>query len=345
MLELRKVPMTLQKFAQRLGISVSVLYHHADICDPLSEHNKQCSIMIHEIMEAQLEELRAQQKVLSETDFAKTFDMSLKEFVFNYPQWANKLTEQNRMIRTERTRRAAENYLQKLAASQKATSLERFAKYIGTTPQCLRMQHTDIVQKLLQHNEAVAASAKNLSKAEKITFVTNYWNAQQQSGTHLSYRQLSEQCHLPASTIRRICPELVAQIHLIEQEEQEQIEHALARVFSKIEGSNEVKKLTYIAAATGIPVHKLETRGRFGHWKTRLEEHNRKVVSTRLQETWSRMESSSAFWSLNRFAREAGLHVETLQKKHQDWIECLTARNATISTIEHIHKDRENTGN
>lgn len=211
-LELSKIPITIQSMAKRLRISVKHLYSCSEICDALSEHNKRCSLAPQEIMEARLKELSEQETTLGHKEFAKLCGVPRNTLFTSYSAWADRLTQQNGAIREKHQRRAAEQHLQEVIASQRGESVRSFAKSIGTTTSKLREQHSDIVEALVKHNKALGLVGAHCSREERVAVIYGCWNNAIQQGIPLSLRQLSERCHLRPSTISRLCPELVTQL-------------------------------------------------------------------------------------------------------------------------------------
>jgi hypothetical protein len=212
-LEMSKIPITIQNLAKRLGISANYLYSCPEICASLSEHNRHCSLIPPEIMEAQLKDLSEQGKTVGHREFAKLCGISSQAIFKNYSEWAERLTQQNRAIRENRLHRAAEQHLQEVIASQQGESVRTFAKSIGTTTSKLRKLHSDIVGVLVKHNKGLGLVGAHCSREERIALIYSCWNTAIQQGMHLSLCQLCEHCHLSPLTIRRLCPELIAQLY------------------------------------------------------------------------------------------------------------------------------------
>jgi hypothetical protein len=211
-LELRKVPITIQNLAKRLALGVRHLYACPEICGALSEHNKRCSLTPQEIMEARLKELSEQEITLGHREFAKLCGVPRNTLFKSYSEWAERLTQQNGAIREKHQRRAAEQHLQEVIASQQGESVRSFAKSIGTTTSKLRERHSDIVEALVKHNKGLGLVGAHCSREERVAIIYGCWNNAIQQGMPLSLLQLSERCHLSPLTIRRLCPELVTQL-------------------------------------------------------------------------------------------------------------------------------------
>jgi predicted transcriptional regulator len=212
-LELSKIPITIQSLAKQLRIGVKHLYSCSEVCDSLSEHNKRCSLTPQEIMETRLKELSEQEKTLGHREFAKLCGIPRNTLFKSYSAWAERLTQQNSAIRDKHQRRAAEQHLQEVIASQQGESVRSFAKSIGTTTSKLRKLHSDIVEALVRHNKGLGLVGAHCSREERVAVIYGCWNTAIQQGMYLSLRQLSERCHLSRLTIRRLCPELIAQLH------------------------------------------------------------------------------------------------------------------------------------
>ena len=145
-------------------------------------------------------------------------------------------------------------------------------------------------------------------KEEKITLIYDCWNRAHNTGINLTLAQLAKQCHLLPRTIRQLCPELVRQCYSQEEKQRKCVEKALSKVFAEIEQSNEEKSAKYLASRVGIAEMTLHSG--YHHWKTLLYEHNKRVISLRLQVAWDRMESLNEIWSFRHFAKEAGIAFE-----------------------------------
>jgi predicted transcriptional regulator len=212
-LEVHKIPITIQGLAKRLGIAVRHLYNCPEICDSLSGHNRRCSLTPREVMETQLKELSAQEKIVGCREFAKLCGLPQRALFKSYSEWSGRLAQQNRAIRTKHLHRAADQRLQELVNARRGETVRAFAKSIGISVNSLRKTRSDIVKRLVQHNKALDLRERQSAREKRIAFIYNCWNAAVQRGEHLNLCQLCERCHLSPMTIRRHCPEIIAELH------------------------------------------------------------------------------------------------------------------------------------
>lgn len=213
-LEMRKMPITYQGLAKRLGIGVKHVYACVEICDSLSENNQRCALTPQEIMEARLKELSEQEKIVSCREFAKLCGLPQRALFNSYSEWSERLARQNRAIRNKKLYSAAERRLQELMASQQGESVRAFAKSIGMSGSSLRKPHSDIAERLVQHNEALRLGERE----KRIASIYNCWDAALQQGEQLNLSQLSERCHVSHIMVRRHCPAIMAKLHELPKE-------------------------------------------------------------------------------------------------------------------------------
>jgi AraC-like DNA-binding protein len=335
-LETKGVPMAPYAFALRLGTKVRVLYQYAEICDRLSAHNRRYTAPLQEMIEAKLEELRVQGKIMTVEEFARYFGIAKRQFYISYPEFPGRLHEQNKLIQMEQAYREAEQHLQELVDTQTGQKTREFAKQVHIDIQVLRKQRPDIIEKLIQHNKALNMPGiwSNSSREERIARVYEYWERARQSGESLSLIQLSEQCHFVPQTIRRLCPELIPQLADSQEDKIRCEKEALSTTFAEVERSNQIWTIKQFAAAAGVSEYAMCTRYR--HWAVRFSERNVEVVSTKLQTAWDRMVTSEEEWTLIQFARAAKMDYQTLKAYHQEWIERLRLRKASFSASKRV---------
>jgi len=335
-LDTRGVPMAPPAFAQRLRIKVRALYQYAEICDRLSAQNRRYTGPLHEMIEAKLDELRVQGKIMTVEEFAGFFGILKRMFYVRYPEYPSRLVEQNKIIQIEQACRAAEQHLQELVNTQTGQTTREFAKQVHIDIKVLSKRRPDIIEKLIQHNKAIGMPGiwGNSSREERVARVYECWEKAKQEGVLLSLVQLSERCHFGLLTIRRLCPELVAQLTDSQQDKKKREEEALLMAFTEIEKSSQVYSIKQLAAAARISENALY--GRYRHWIVRLSERNAEVVSAKLQAAWNRMVISREEWTIVQFAREAEMSYQTLQEHHQTWVERLRMLRASFSTSERV---------
>jgi hypothetical protein len=344
-LEAKGVPMVPSAFALRLGINVRALYQHADICDRLSVHNRRHTAPLQEMMEAKLDELRAQGKTMTVEEFAGFFGIMERKFYIIYPEYPGRLVEQNKIIQSEQALREAERHLQELVDAQTGQKTREFAKHVHIDRSVLSKQRPDIIEKLIQHNKAVGLPGiwGCSSREERIARVYECWERARQSGQPLSLIQLSEQCHFVPQTIRRLCPELIPHLADSQEDKLGREEEALSTAFAEVVRSNRVWTIKQFAAAAGVSENAMDAR--YHLWAARLSECNADVVSAKLQAAWDRMVTSEEEWTLVRFAHEAEMDFQTLQAHHQEWVERFRARKASFSTSERVRSAIEDAKN
>jgi dihydroneopterin aldolase len=208
-LEMRKIPITIQRLAKQLGIGVRHLYACPEICDSLSEHNQRCSLTPREVMETRLKELSEQEKIVGCREFAKLCGLPQRVLFNSYTEWSERLAQQNRAIRKKQQYRAAEQRLQELMASQQGESVHALAKSIGMSAGSLRKPHSDIAERLVQHNKALRLGERE----KRIASIYNCWNAALQQGEQLNLSQLCERSHVSHMMVRCHCPDIMAKLH------------------------------------------------------------------------------------------------------------------------------------
>jgi len=344
-LEEKRIPLTPSAFARRLGIDVRGLYQYAEICDRLSVHNRRHTVPLQEMIEAKLDELRAQGKTMTVEEFAGFFGILERQFYLSYPEYPGKLIEQNKVIQIEQACRAAEQHLQELVDTHTGQKTREFAKYVHIDIKVLSKQRPDIIEKLIQHNKDIGLPGiwGCSTREERIARVYECWERARQVGESLSLIQLSERCHFGPLTIRRLCPELVSQLADSQEDKVRREEEALSLAFAEVERSNQVWILKHFAAAAGVPENAM--RARYRHWAERLVERNAEVVSAKLGAAWNRMVASEKEWTLVRFAHEAEMDFQTLKVHHEEWVERFRERKAILSTFERVRLAIENAKN
>jgi hypothetical protein len=318
-LERRKVPMTLRALAQRLGVSTHALYTSAPICDRLAQHNKRCPVSMQEIVEAQLKELQTSKKTATPEEFAQLCGCGCTKLNRHYKGWKQKLGDHNRSVREERLRDQAEQHLRDLISAQKCEPLRDFTKHIGTGPGSFTRCCPDIAGRVLQHNRELELrnSINHVPKKDRIAHIYKRWNEARESELDFTLTELAKYCSVDPDTIRTLCPELLPQLRKRSELEKRKIDAALALAFAEIENSGEVKTVKAFATAAGISPDTLSES--YHHWVARLDQHNSITREAKLQSAWINMESSGAVWSREKFAEEAGIRTETLQKSYSDW--------------------------
>lgn len=187
-IETKGVPMAPSAFALRLGINVRVLYQYTEICDRLSAHNRRFTAPLQERIEAKLDELRVQGKIMTVEEFAGFFGILERQFYIRYPEYPGRLVEQNKIIQIEQACRAAEQHLQELVDTQTGQKTREFAKQVHIDIKVLSKQRPDIIEKLIQHNKALNMPGVwgYSSREERIARVYEYWERARQSGEPLS---------------------------------------------------------------------------------------------------------------------------------------------------------------
>ena len=324
-LERRKVPMTIRALAQRLGMSTHALYTCAPICDRLAQHNKQCPVSMQEIVEAQIKRLQASKKTATPEEFAQLCGSGYSRLSRHYKGWEQKLRDHNRSMREESLRDQAEQHLRDLISAQKCEPLRDFAKHIGTDLGSFRKYCPDIAQRVLQHNRELDLrnSINHACKQDRVAHIYKRWNEARESRLDFTLTELAKYCSVDPDTIRTLCPELLPQLRKRSELEKRKIDAALTLAFAEIEKDGEVKTVKAFAAAAGISPDTLSES--YHHWVARLDQHNSITREAKLQAAWIHMESSGAVWSLEKFAEEAGICTETLQKSYSDWCNRLKA--------------------
>jgi integrase len=318
-LKRRKIPMTIQSLAKRLGVKTRALYTCAPICDRLALHNKQCPVSMQEIVEAQLKELQTLKKAATAPEFAQQCGVSWSTLSKYYPNWRQMLADHNRSILDESLHNQAEQHLHDLISAQTCESIHNFSKHIGVTVRFFKKCCPDIVQSVLQHNRELGLrnSINHASKEERIAHIYKRWNEVCESGRYLTLTEFADCCSVQSDTIRTLCPELLSQFCKAGERVKRKTDVAFALAFAEIEKSGEVKTAKEFATSTGISPETLSEN--YHHWVVRLNEHNHTVRETKLQAAWARMERSEVLWSLNKFAEEAEINRTTLQSYYPYW--------------------------
>lgn len=320
-LERRKVPMTIQALAQRLGVKTHALYTCAPICDRLAQHNKLCPVSMQEVVEVQLNELQASKKMATPEEFAQFCGSGCSKLSMHCKGWRQKLGDHNRSLREEQLRDQAEQHLRDLISAQKCEPLRDFAAHIGASVGFFNRRCPEIVQGVLQLNRELDLrnSINRASKEDRIAHIYKRWNEACESGRYLTLTELAKYSSVDPDTIRMLCPELLPQLRKPGEWGKMKLDAALALTFAEIEKSGEVKTVKEFATAAEITKDTLYENGYYHHWLVRLNEHNNTVKEAKLQAIWTRMERSGTLWSLNKFVKEAGITSKTLRMNHPDW--------------------------
>ena len=284
-LERRKVPMTIQSLAKRLGVKTHELYMCAPIWDRLAQHNKQCPISRQEVIEAQLQELQTLKKTATPTEFAQQCGFSRTKLSRRYPEWQQKLSDHNRSMRDEFLRDQAEQHLRDLISVQTCESLRDFAKYIGASPEFFIKRCPDIAQRVLQHNRNLGLknSINHASKEVRTAHIYKRWNEACESGKDFTLTEFAKYSSVDPDTIRTLCPELLPQLRKPGEWVKRRIDAALAQAFAEIEMSGEVKTVEEFVSTAGISMSTLY-KG-YHQWAVRLGEYNSIVKEAKLQAT------------------------------------------------------------
>src|SRR5260221_1342924 len=324
----RKVPMTIQVLAQRLGVKTSELYTCAPICDHLAQHNKRCPVSMQEVVEAQLQELQTSKKMATPEEFAQLCGYGGKKLNRHYKGWQRKLGDHNRSVQYGGLRDQAEQHLSDLIAAQKCERLRDFVTHLGISPPCFTKHYPDLAQRVLQHNRELnlRCSINHASKEDRIAHIYKRWNEACESGRDLALTEFAEYCSVGPDTIKTLCPELLPHLGKPGERIKRKIDAALALAFAEIENSGEEKTVKEFATAAGIQPKRLSAS--YHHWVVRLDEHNNSMREAKLQEVWSRMEYSGTVWSFEKFGNEAGMCTETIQKNYPKWQDRLKSKMA-----------------
>lgn len=328
-LERRKVPMTVQSLAKRLGVKTHALYTCAPIFDRLAQHNKQCPISRQEVIEAQLQELQTLKRTATPPEFAQQCGFSRSKLSKQYPEWQQKLKNHNRSVRDEILRDQAEQHLRDLISAQTCESLREFVKHIGVSPEFFTKRCPDIAQRVLQHNRDLGLqnSINRASKEDHIAHIYKRWNEVREAGRDFTLTEFAKYCSVDPDTIRTLCPELLPQLRKPGEWIKRKIDTALARAFDEIKMSGIEKTVEEFVAAAGISMSTLYEG--YHQWAVRLGEHNSTIreakLQATLQTTWTRMEHSGKIWSREKFAEEVGLSYRTIRKNYPDWHQRLKA--------------------
>lgn len=318
-LEQKKVPMTIQVFAQRIGVKTHALYTCAPICDRLAQHNKRCPVSMREIVEAQLQELQTSKKMATPEEFAQLCGYGGKKLNNHYKGWQRKLADHNRSVQYEGLRDQAEQHLSELIAAQKCERLRDFVTHIGISPRCFTEHFPELKQRVLQHNRELNLrnSMNYAPKEDRIASIYIRWNEACESGRDLTLTEFAKYSSVDPVTIRTLCPELLPQLRKPGDWINRKIDAALALAFSEIEKSGEVKTVKEFATSAGI--HESTLSKSYHHWVVQLDEHNNSMREAKFQEIWSRMECSGTIWSFEKFSKEAGICTQTLKKCYSNW--------------------------
>lgn len=324
-LERRKVPMTIQSLAKRLGVKTHALYTCAPICDRLAQHNRQCPISRQEVIETQLQELQTLKKTATPPEFAQQCGFSSSKLSKHYPEWQQKLNDHNHSVRDEILRDLAEQHLRELIAAQVCESQRDFARFIGASVEFFIKRCPEIAQRVLQHNRELGlrGSISHASKEDRTAQIYKRWNMARVSGRDFTLTEFAKYSSFDPDTIRTLCPELLAQFRKPGEWVKRKIDAALALAIAGIEKSGEVKTVKEFATSAGITPDTLSVN--YQHWIVRLDELNGITREAKLQAAWTCMEQSGKVWPLRRFAKEAGIGPRTLQKNFPHWCERLEA--------------------
>ncbi len=216
-------------------------------------------------------------------------------------------------------------------------SHEEFAQLCGVSCTTLYRLYGDWSKILTEHNRTVRfAHGRDLAERHLQELLI--------AGLGQPVRDFAKHLEISASTFRADYEDIVqlliehnknVGLQLVTRNGQdipEQTEALLAAAFVEIERSN--KEATVIELATRAGVQWGIVAECYPHWRDRLQEHNRKLGTARLQAAWERMEQLGETWTCRRLAKEAGISLSTLQLSYSDWIERLKAR--TPPTIERV---------
>lgn len=281
-----QLPMALRTFAGKVGISTQRLQNCAAVFDRLIEHNTHYPLTQEQLMESQLVELREQGQETTDKDFARSCGLSAHIFYERYREWDQRISQHNAAVR----QRHVNEHLLEILASGASESIKTFAKHVHIRERLLRQECQDSLQRLVEHNRAVARQQVS-EKKEQYLHAEEQWRAARQ-GEKRARRSKHEE--------------------------------ALASFLTEIERSQEAKNFAELAAVVGMTRDQLNKQ--YPEWKKRLETHNQAVITARLKAAWERMDQLGTVWSIHRFATEAGMRQEVLVKQHPDWVQRLEAK-------------------
>lgn len=177
-LERRKVPMTIQALAYRIGVKTHALYTCAPICDRLAQHNKLYPLSVQEVVEAQLQELQTSKKTATPEEFAQLCGCGCKKLDKHCKGWQRKLGDHNRSVQDESLCDQAEQHLRDLISAQKCEPLRDFVTHLGIGLAYFTKRYPDIAQRVLQHNRELDLrnSINHASKEDRIAHIYKRWN-------------------------------------------------------------------------------------------------------------------------------------------------------------------------
>ena len=317
------IPISLKRFAQRLNVKLDALYNYHDICDRLSAHNKQHPATIKEVIEMQLHFLENSKQIVTPDEFARSCGMSTATIYKHCPEWKQKLAARTLRLHDEQIRLRAELHLQELITSQTYEAQKKFCKSIGIHESVLLKRFSDIARKLQQHNASIDEPSEYWKNYRQNCIKTIYmhWNEAQNAGQDLALVELAIKGSMAPDTIRKLCPELIPQLRKYGELVSRKTEEALASAFAEIDKSNRFVTFKEFASAAGISQSTLH----FGHgqWQKQLDLHNKKVLLTKLQMAWNRMEESGEIWTISKLASESEISVDRFQKYYADWVDRL----------------------
>lgn len=230
-----------------------------------------------------------------------------------------------------------EAQLQDLRKQRRVVSHKEFAKLCGTTQGILLKVYPTYLQRLNEQNRTLRNERIHREAEQHLLELRTSAKGQ-------SVRDFAKHLSTDVRNLRAQHSDIIHKLVLHnksvnltaasyqERDLPEQTEARLATAFVEVERSNKEITLQDFANLAGVSWGKISTF--YPHWKERLDERNKRLISARLQAAWDRMERSGITWTCKRLAAEAEISPQLLKDRYNDWIERLKGK--AVPTIERV---------
>ena len=285
--------------------------------------------------EALLQKLESRNVPMEPSAFTRRLGVSVGK-IYQHADIYDRLSQHN--ARCAATfEKIIETRLEEIRKQGRTVSHEEFAQLCGVSRTTLFRLYGDWSKILTEHNR-IMRIAHGRDLAER------HLQELQRAGLGQPVREFAKQIGIGVATFRADYKDMVqlliehnkkVGLQLVTRNEQDIPRHTeafLAAAFAEIERSNRQATVLELAAQAGVQWGVVAEC--YPHWRDRLQEHNRRLMTERLQAAWEQMEQSGETWICRRLAEEAGISLATLQRSYSEWIERLKAR--TPPTIERV---------
>jgi hypothetical protein len=333
------LPVVPEQFALRMRMPLSYVVNIPGVLERLTKHNMNRPLPTLATVRARLAELWDLGQEADYQEFASLYGVQRTWLPRKFPEVAMLVGTHNRAMRAASLHTRVERRVSEICASEQFVRIDALAHELGVEPMRLYRTVPDLVATLRRHNNEIQRAASAVERQATRERIFRMRSQEQSLGHDPNPADLAALCELNPQTVRELCPELVGSGRRRYSAYDKTPDEVVGAAFESLAKTGQRITRVKLARLAGISQSTLYQR--FPLWVVRCEEHNQRLEKVRVEQAWERMETSSeGVWTIERFAREAGLNSVTFRSKYHRWAERLKARRANAGAIVTVGRER-----